>query len=308
MDTIVEFDPAVRQDQKDSGRRSDVAEIEAGRSPLDLEKANGLARAAVFGDGRLTMGEARGLLSHLKDEMDVLLVGGQSVGVWASLVDPTRERLARYMPFATSDIDYLGDLAAARRFAQRSGGRLFKPGPDVMNSNSTALVEVRISGRIVVVDFLHAIIGVPSVEARRRAQAVAIGGILVPVLHPLHVLRSRIANMLSAATGRRDVISTNQAKAAVEIVRLWCETLLERGDFRSPSRTISDVCAYVDRDPFGRRALEELSIDVLSVAESFLHDERLPPVWREKSLYPSVARVRARRDSRTARLAESSRL
>lgn len=297
------FDPARRRADKDSDRQSDVGSLAGGAAPNSLERANGLVHAALADDGRISRFDARLLLSYLSMDGGVCLVGGQSVGLWANVLDPEGKRLSQFMPYATSDVDYLGDLAAAKLFAERSGGKLFKPGGDVMNSNSTALVEVEISGRKVVVDFLHAIIGVPSNDVRKAAVVVSLGGVDVPVLHPLHVLRSRIANMLSAATSRRDVISTNQARAAVEIVGLWYEARLAGGDRRVVTRELSDLVAYADRDFFGRRAFGELGIDVLAPARPFLDDPRLPDVWREKSLAAGLDRATARRDARLNRIA-----
>lgn len=170
-----------------------------------------------------------------------------------------------------------------------------------MNSNSTALVEVDLSGRKVIVDFLHAIIGVPSEEVRRHAVAVSFEGVDVAVLHPFHVLRSRIANMLSAATGRRDVISTNQAMAAVEIVRLWCDRRLSEGDTKPVTTLLSELLRYADRDFYGRRAFSELGIDILAPAAAFTEDARLPAIWLEKTLAPGLLRVPTRRDRRSDR-------
>jgi hypothetical protein len=302
MSSVKTFDPERRRAEKDAARRADIVSLAAGDDPLSLEQANGLAHAALA-DGRISRAEALDLLSHLSSNGGVCLVGGQSVGLWANLLDPEGGRLSKFMPYATSDVDYLGDLAAARLFAARSGGRLFKPGPDTMNSNSTALVEVDVSGRKVAVDFLHAIIGVPSEEVRKAAVVVVVGDVEMRVLHPLHVLRSRIANMLSAATSRRDLISTNQARAAVEIVKLWCEARLAGGDRRVVTRELSDLVAYADRDFFGRRAFGELGIDVLAPARPFLDDPRLPDVWREKSLAAGLDRATARRDARLNRIA-----
>jgi hypothetical protein len=296
------FDPRRRRAEKDSVRLSDIGSLVGGSEPLSLERANGLARAALADDGCISRFEARMLLSHLSADSGICLVGGQSVGLWANVLDPDGRHLSRYMPYATSDIDFLGDLSAAKLFAERSGGRLFKPGPDTMNSNSSALVEVDVSGRKVVIDFLHAIIGVPSDEARKAAVVVSVGDVRVAVLHPLHVLRSRIANMLSAATLRRDIISTNQARAAVEIVGLWCDSRLAEGDERAATRMLSELVSYAERDFFGRKTYGELGIDLLATARPFLDDQRLPAIWRGKSLAAGLDRATARRDARLSRL------
>lgn len=297
------FDPRIRMGQKAEHRRDVAHALASGRPAGELERSNGLSNAASSPDGMISRQEARALLSHLSEDRGVCLVGGQAVGLWAYFLDPDGERLGRYMPYATSDIDYLGDLAAARRFAERSGGTLFRPGADVMNSNSTALVELDASGRRVVVDFLHSIIGVQTDEVRRRAIATDFCGVSVVVLHPLHVVRSRIGNMLSAATSRRDLVSTNQALAAVDILELWCADRLAAGDGKAVTGTLSNLIAYSDRDFFGRRALIELDIDLLKPARNLLMDERLPALWREKSLAPALARTDDRSTSRRQRIA-----
>lgn len=112
--------PLERRNEKDAGRMSDIRSLAGGASGRELERSNGLAYAALAEDGRISRSEAKTLLSHLGNAHGVCLVGGQSVGLWAHVLDPEGVHLSRYMPYATSDIDYFGDLSAARMFANRA--------------------------------------------------------------------------------------------------------------------------------------------------------------------------------------------
>lgn len=254
----------------------------------------------------LTQAEAARLLSFLTADDGVCLVGGQSIGLWAMALDADGSALEELRPFSTSDIDYLGDLQAARIFARKTGGRLFRPSADTMNSNSSALVEVTLGERTVVIDFLHAIIGVDRKEIERGVIEVGIsdgqGGMLnVPVIAPFLCLKSRIANMISAATRRRDTISFNQARASVILLGLWIDRLIDDGEHRQATRCISELIDYCDRDQHGKKALLELDIDPLSAATRFVDDNRLNGTWRERTLLPLIEKVMQRRAHYAAR-------
>lgn len=287
------FDPAGRQADKRAGREADL-DLLAGNilSPAQLHARNGILMAHG--------GALARLLSHLHREDRVALVGGQSVGVWAAALDPDCTRLAKHQPFTTSDIDYFGDLRAARRFAEAVGGRLFKPSSDTMNSNSTALVRAPLGPETITVDFLHAIIGVERREILAGIEEVFVGDghggeFTVPVISPMLVLRSRIANMLSAATMRRDEISFNQAWAAVRIVELWAERLIGIGNVREAMKVIMGCVSHATVDHYGRRAFHHLGIDQLDAVRSFLDDDRLDDRWRTRTLARRIGECETRR-------------
>lgn len=255
----------------------------------------------------LSADEAVHLLSFLTADDEVCLVGGQAIGLWAMALDPHGSHLSALRPFSTADIDYFGSVEAARKFSDRIGGRLFRPSADTMNSNSSALVEVSIGGRTVVIDFLHAIIGVDTKEIARNAIEVAIvdgkgGTLAVPVISPFLCLRSRLANMLSAATRRRDIISFNQARASVKLMELWIERAIHVGDYKDATRLLSAVVDYAANDFFGKRASVELEIDPLDAARPFVEDERLSSRWRDMTLLPAVKACDAKRRRRADRL------
>lgn len=254
--------------------------------------------------------EAAYLLSFLTARDGVCLVGGQAVGLWAMILDPDETHLAHLMPYTTSDIDYFGSVEAARVFAARSGGKLFRPSSDTMNSNSSALVEIRMGGRPVVVDFLQAIIGAERREIEAHVIEVAISDqqgsrLAVPVISPYICLRSRIANMISAATRRRDAISVNQAHASVKLMELWIRHLIANEERRAAMQHISSVVDYVQSDYFGRRAMGEIGIDPLDAIHLFADFGDLDVRWRTMTLGPAIERCESKRISREARISGS---
>ena len=307
------FEPNERRRDKQSARDADVESLRSGSvTAIALQSRNGIASAlASGGDTLLDADEARRLLSHLKAADGVFVVGGQAISIWAHHFGPVRCDLTGLEPYSTRDVDYFGDLAAARKLASVLGGVVRKPSIDTMNSVSTAMVEVPLGGRTVVVDFLHGIIGVERREFKTGVVDVDLpdgqGGILsIPVMHPVLCVKSRIGNMLSAATRRRDVITTNQAKASLVIVRSWIETALESGEHKEAVTSITAMVGYCEQDTFGRRAHSELGVDPLEVPSKFLQDDRLDVRWRERTLGPAIRRVTTRRDRRAERIATAT--
>jgi len=291
------FETRARRDEKAEARLADCLAVASGSiSSRDLNVRN----SQFLPSDRLP------LLARIGRPDGVCLVGGQSVGLWAAVLDPSGEFLARHMPFTTSDIDYFGDLAAARRFSESVGGTLFRPSADTMNSNSTALVRAPVGQETMTVDFLHAIIGVERREIEKGTLELDIpdgsgNSVAIPVLHPILVMRSRIANMLSAATMRRDAISYNQARAAIGIVRLWADRCIAVGDHGEAMKTITACVSHATVDRYGKRAMGDLGIDQLDAVRDFQQDLRLDGRWRMMTLAPRIAECENRRARATLR-------
>lgn len=285
------FDTAQRQTEKETARARDTLKL--------------LSKQAAAGEINRT-NSVLGLLAKvpqhvLPDQRDgACLVGGQSVAVWAAVLDPDGDLLADHTPFTTADIDFIGDFKIAKKFSEATGGTLYRPSADTMNSNSTALVRVPIDNEFVTVDFLHSIIGVNSREISQGTVKLTItdgvGRIIeVPVLHPVLVMRSRIANMLSTATMRRDLIAFNQARAAIRLLSLWIDARLNEGQVRDAMKAITACVSHATIDYYGKRSVRDLSIDQLDAVIPFLDDARLDDRWRRLTLRPRIEECELKR-------------
>ncbi len=54
-----------------------------------------------------------------------IIIGGQAVNYWAETLLPAEPELARFLPFVSKDIDFLGNRADVLRAARQLGGARF---------------------------------------------------------------------------------------------------------------------------------------------------------------------------------------
>jgi len=170
----------------------------------------------------------RRLLSVVGD--DAILVGGQSLAVWAHFfgIEP-KGVLA---PFVTADADFLGDRAVARAIAEKLGGRLFVPTADDHVAVSAAVVTFPTKdGGYVRADFLASVAGMDTQKIRDRATPVEAWGSGILVMHPVDCLQSRLAN-LRLLPEKRNAVGVAQAKLAIRILRATIERYLKEGHGR----------------------------------------------------------------------------
>lgn len=164
-----------------------------------------------------------------QDPSRLVLVGGQALEAWGHLFQvapPTGD----HEPL-TEDTDFLGNKEDARWLCKLLG----KDDTDLVlakdfdPSANTAIAFIRRpDGRILMIDFLHAIVGVSNAEITKSAVCADIAGCQLQILHPLLCLKSRLANIQSLPS-KRNSNGVMQARWAIDIVRAYLSDLLERG-------------------------------------------------------------------------------
>ena len=232
------------------------------------------------------------------------LVGGQATNLWAERYAHRADELWTYGPFTSVDVDYHGHREAAEKLAKALGGRVRYPEPGDMTANS-AIVELDLHGQHVVIDFIHTVLGVRrrdlKVSELRVAAKSPPGTVLVlPVMHPVACLDSRVANILSPAMGRRDAVAMRQVRAAPVIVREFISEALEDGDFREAQACLRAIFVYLRSDEFGRRAHADLPIDPLEILRHFADDVRLDERFRMFNIRGMIAEIERRRAAHRA--------
>lgn len=242
------------------------------------------------------------IISNLTVDDDAFIVGGQATFLWAGFYETVQPELDKYKPFTSRDIDYHGGVEAARKLANAIGGTVRTPDKDSMNSPSTAIVEATINGRLIIVDFLHDIIGVKREEFRNGVTTIVMRNedgstVEVAVMHPVLCLKSRIGNIMSPATQRRDEIAIRQLNAAWWVVRTYIGHALEDNDHKEATRCLMDLFKFIRSHHFGRHAHAATGTDVLDILKHFVEDRRLDQRWREMTLLPSIKAVEARREA-----------
>ncbi len=165
-------------------------------------------------------------LNKLPDPTSVILIGGQSLSLWAdhfNIAIPIQETA-----YLTQDADFLGTHSDAQILAGYLGAKIRKATIDDNTANLAVLSFQGSSGKTLMIDFLSVVIGVDAKAIRKRAIHLEFQGKLVPVLHPLLCLQSRIEN-LKTLPKKRNGNGISQARVAIEVVRHYIQQRLSDG-------------------------------------------------------------------------------
>ena len=257
-------------------------------------------------DHRLGAEDVIRIASKLTVDDETFVIGGQAVNLWAWIYRDKHPYLSRNGPFTSQDIDYFGSAAAADRFAEAVGGVVRRPGGNDMNTPQTAIVQIDMGGHTITIDFLNAILGVARDELATGVSIVALPAqvdgqfveIEVPVLHPVLCLQSRIGNMLSPATLRRDDFAWRQLHAAVAVIEVFLHDALAEHDYKEAKRSLRTLFAYLRSHPFGRIADRDLGVDALDIIRRLSEDQRFDPRFRGYQLGGMIRAIEKRRAAR----------
>ena len=247
------------------------------------------------------------IVSNLTVDDEAFIVGGQATFLWAGFYEAVQPELDKYKPFTSKDIDYYGGVQAAEKLAEAIGGTVRTPDKDSMNSPSTAIVEANINGRPIIVDFLHDIIGVKREEFRNGVTTIMLRNedgstVEVAVMHPVLCLKSRIGNIMSPATQRRDEIAIRQMNAAWWVVRAYIGHALTDKDHKEAIHCLMDLFHFLRSHQYGRNAHAVIGTDALDILKHFVDDTRLDERWRERTLIPAVEKIESKREARAKTL------
>ncbi|MEG3125092.1 hypothetical protein [Sphingomonas sp. GB1N7] len=165
----------------------------------------------------------------------------------------------------------------------------------------TAIVEAEVQGQLLRIDFLGNVLGVRPKALQEAVVEIivpykrsdTVGSLAIPVMHPLHCLQSRIANLI--VLKRPDATARRQAEAAPVVLREYVDHALRDGDHREATRTLQDLFHFLAKDPTGRKAHRAVDRDPLEVMETFVDDLRIDSRYREKILRPAIAKIRKQR-------------
>ena len=216
------------------------------------------------------------------------LVGGQALNIWAERYSHCTE-LAEYGPFTSKDIDYFGYQQAAQKLAKAIGGKMRTPSADHMTPQS-ALVTAEIDGRTVEIDFLTHVLGVKSPNLENAAAEIVmqvrtgngVGTLSVPIMHPLHCLQSRLANVVTL--GRKDAVSRRQLEAAPIVVREYIDETLNEGEHREATATLERLYDYLLSDIVGKQSGMIMRNNPVAIFDTFLDDVRIDERYRNNTL------------------------
>jgi hypothetical protein len=194
----------------------------------------------------ITPEELEEILRHSGGE--TLLVGGQSLAVWAIRynIEPTGELSTK----VTSDADFLGTKAHAKALGKALKWKVWLPNMDDGGGQTGKVTKLLPDGGIKQIDYLSGIVGLETARIQARAVEMTLpSGITIRVLHPLDVLESRLRNLHSLPS-KRNAVGVAQAALAVEVVKAFFrEVIAIKGGTRTALSAAERVANMaLDRD------------------------------------------------------------
>lgn len=215
---------------------------------------------------------------------DVVLVGGQALAFW---MDRYGVRQPGHLPAVSRDVDFFtpdaANSAPLKAFAKAIGGRAGILPPKAITALIGSAVAQAEDDRVYNVDLLHAVVGLSRDELERNAVLARVDGVDHPirVMHPLHVLQSRNAN-LHQLREKQDELGQLQLALAIEVARKFLELetdRIERDAGASPDereRAILDLVSVVNDYSAGAAAKKNAARHGLFLADAI-------PAWRIRS-------------------------
>jgi len=211
----------------------------------------------------------------------------------------------------TSDLDLLGSSIVATEIAAELGARAPRipdaddhtPSSGVIDLGDAGLDEER-------VDFVSYVLGAGD-RVREAAVTISIENpigapsdmIPVRIMHPLHCLKSKLANRVTLS--RTSVSAQTQLEATIPILREFVSDMLATscGDHRSPAArmavdALDELAKYLHSDQTGKQADKFMARDPLSILGHFAEDDRLPLLFREHNITKAIVRIEKMRRSR----------
>lgn len=255
------------------------------------------------------------IIRHASPNEGAFLVGGQALTFWAERYSGKAPELANYRPYTTKDVDFYGTEAAARKLAASLSGSVRTPSPDD-HTPQTAIVEAIVLGHKVSIDFLGSIKGPPADQLEKQMVAIryplhASGQtthVDISVMHPLHCLQSRAANVIGLH--RKDEVSRRQLNAAPIVLREYISEALGEGyeprRARVAASVLNGLTHYLLTDPVGVQVHKFTENNPLEIIKTFRNDIRFDERNREHQIQKMIADVSARQMREQNRAAQAA--
>lgn len=162
-------------------------------------------------------------------------------------------------------------------------------------------MKATIDGHNVEIDFLTHVKGVPDDRLQKSAadlvfQVQTTGGIAelkVPIMHPFHCLRSRLANVVEL--NRSDGTAKRQLEAAPIVLREYIDEMLASGRERDATGTLQALFEYLRSDLTGRKAHLVMANDPAKIFDQFADDPRITERYRSHNLTTMRRQIAERR-------------
>lgn len=224
---------------------------------------------------------------------DLVVIGGQSLAIWMDRYDIAMPHGFEYV---SRDLDFLAasrsDKASVRRLASAFGGTTaFPPERAAFTSLIGQAIREVSDDEVFNVDVLYKMWGAESNGVRARAPTLTRGTVVVRVLHPLDVLKSRLDNLYGLKEKQND-LGKAQLTAAIEVARAYLreQASLEPREVKRPVtlRYVGFIESLATADA-GKKVASRYGIHVADAIEpeavrsKVFHEKMLPRLLRMMS-------------------------
>lgn len=153
------------------------------------------------------------------------------------------------------------------------------------------------------IDFLSDVMGVKANALERDAvelvvpvRGEGVDELVLPVMHPLHCLQSRVANVVTL--GRRDDVAMRQLAAAPIVLQAYIDEMLVAGDVKEAKLVLQQLFEFLRSDIAARKCPELPMRNPAEILAAFQRDRRLDLRFRWFNLRSMRRTLRSRRRSR----------
>jgi len=244
--------------------------------------------AGPKGGAAFTAAEALEVARRLQEVPSIVLVGGQALNFWAEQFRGDVPEIDRLAPFESRDIDFLASVRDVEACARCLGGTARYPSIDQVNTPEVGVVHCILNGKELKIDFLGYLAGLSSDRVREAAIEATVDGVVLHVMHPINIVRSRIANVIQLR--RSDALALRQARTASYVAAEF----IRRAATEDPRIALDLIEAVLEialsRD--GIKAWHAFEIDVFSAMRSF---QGLPAAFAERRLPQMLGQLAGKR-------------
>lgn len=176
--------------------------------------------------------EIKEILTQIKPQSDLILVGGHAINLWASAYQNKIPELREFLPFSSEDLDFVGGKVEAVELQKILGGKL-KLNKNFAPSPNTGVLITGGEKQSLRIDFLGSVYGLGDDEIVNSAINFKgkdkLAGVNLKVLNPVLCLEGKLKSYTGLPqVGRQD---KKHLKISILVVRQY----------------IKDVC--LDNDP-----------------------------------------------------------
>jgi hypothetical protein len=216
------------------------------------------------------------LLAKLIDGAgSAVLIGGQALAFWVYRLGVA---VPEGVPGISNDADFLSvdaDAHSVDRFARVLGGQTLFPGPRALPALVGQAFVLLPGDEVLNVDVLRQVFGLRSEAVARRAVQARMGNATFQVMHPLHVLQSRLVNLHKLPDKQNDK-GVMQLRLAVDMARQYLREFASRqprGDVasgRSPLQSLVSEVERMARGDAGRKVARRHGVHVADAIDPSL--------------------------------------